>query len=72
MKQTIIRNGKEITRNMKKVNYNSHIHIRISSETINGLKEIAERSGVKYNTMVREILEEVVRMFKDGEHYETR
>lgn len=72
MKQTIIRNGKEITRNMKKVNYDTNINIRISSNTIKGLKEIAERSGVKYNTMVREILEEVVRMFKNGEYYETK
>ena len=72
MKQTIIRNGKEITRNMKKVNYDTNINIRISSDTIKGLKEIAERSGVKYNTMVREILEEVVRMFKNGERYETK
>ena len=72
MKQTIIRNGKEITRNMKKVNYDTNINIRISSDTIKGLKEIAVRSGVKYNTMVREILEEVVRMFKDGERYEIR
>lgn len=60
MKQTIIRNGKEIVKNKKVVNYDSNINIRISSQTIEGLKEIAKRYDVKYNTMVREILEDYV------------
>lgn len=60
MKQTIIRNGKEIERNKKIVNYDSNINIRISSETIKQLKEIANKYGVKYNTMVREVLEDYV------------
>lgn len=60
MKQTIIRNGKEIERNKKIVNYDSNINIRISSETIKQLKEIANKYGVKYNTMIREVLEDYV------------
>ena len=65
MKQTIIRNGKEITRNMKIVNYDSNINIRVSSETIEELKQIANSLGVKYNTMVREILEDYVEECKN-------
>ena len=60
MKQTIIRNGKEIVRNMKIVNYDSNINIRVSSETIKDLKKIADKYGIKYNTMVREVLEDYV------------
>ena len=60
MQQTIIRNGKEIARNMKIVNYDSNINIRVSSETIKELKKIAEKYGIKYNTMVREVLEDYV------------
>lgn len=64
MKQTIIRNGKEITRNMKAINYDSNINIRIAKETISDLKDIAERRNKKYNTMIREILEDYIRYNK--------
>lgn len=60
MKQTIIRYGKEIERNMKEKHYDSNICIRISKETIEQLKEIAEKYGTRWNTMVREILEDYV------------
>lgn len=60
MKQTIIRNGKEITRKMKDVHYDSNICIRMSSETILELKKIAENKGIKYNTMIREVLEDYI------------
>lgn len=65
MKQTIIRNGKEITRNMKPINYDSNINIRISKESINDLKEIAEKYGMKYNTFVRTVLEECIKICKN-------
>ena len=64
MKQTIIRNGKEITRNMKAINYDSNICIRISSDTILKLKSIAANKNKKYNTMIREILEDYVEQNK--------
>ncbi len=60
MKQTIIRNGKKIERNMKEKHCDSNICIRISKETIQQLKEIADKYGIKWNTMVREILEDYV------------
>lgn len=60
MKTTIIRNGKEIIRNMKAINYDSNICIRMSSNTILELKKIAANKNKKYNTMIREILEEYV------------
>ena len=60
MKQTIIRNGKEIERTMKEKHYDSNINIRISKETIEDLKKIAYKYGIKYNTMIREVLEDYV------------
>ena len=60
MKQTIIRKGKEVTRNMKPINYDSNICIRMSSNTILDLKSIANKYGKKYNTMIREILEDYI------------
>lgn len=61
MKQQINRkDGINYERKSKTRNYDSVINIRISKETVNSLKEIAEHLGVKYNTMVREILEDYV------------
>lgn len=61
MKQQIARkDGINYERKSKTRNYDSVINIRISKETVNSLKEIAEHLGVKYNTMVREILEDYV------------
>lgn len=61
MKNKIIRkDGIEYERKSKTRNYDSTINIRVSRETLNDLKNIAEHLGVKYNTMIREILEDFV------------
>lgn len=61
MKNKIIRkDGIEYERKSKTRNYNSVINIRVSRETIEELKRIAEKYGTKYNTMVREVLEDYV------------
>ena len=61
MKQTIIRkDGTEFERNMKSKKYDSNINIRVSRGTIEDLKKIADKYEIKYNTMVREILEDYV------------
>ena len=61
MKNKIIRkDGIEYERKSKTRNYDSTINIRVSHETLNDLKNIAEHLGVKYNTMIREILEDFV------------
>lgn len=52
--------GIEYERKSKVKNYDTVINMRISSETVKDLKEIATRYGTKYNTMVREILEDYV------------
>lgn len=52
--------GIEYERKSKAKNYDTVINMRISSETVKNLKEIAARYGTKYNTMVREILEDYV------------
>lgn len=40
--------------------YNKHLTIKIKEETILDLKKIAKFKGIKYQTMVRTILEEFV------------
>jgi predicted DNA binding CopG/RHH family protein len=45
-------------------NYDSIINIRVSRETIEDLKEIASKYGVKYNTLVRKVLEDYIRKEK--------
>lgn len=44
----------------KEKHYDSNINIRVSRETIEDLKQIASKYGIKYNTMIREILEDYV------------
>ena len=66
MKQQINRkDGINYERKSKTRNFDSTINIRVSKETVEDLKKIAKNSNVKYNTMIREILEEVVRMLKE-------
>ena len=61
MKQEITRkDGIVYERKNKTRNYDSVINVRVSRETLEELKQIAEKLGVKYNTMVREILEDYV------------
>ena len=61
MKQEIPRkDGIVYERKNKTRNYDSVINVRVSRETLEELKQIAEKLGVKYNTMVREILEDYV------------
>lgn len=61
MKNKIVRkDGIEYERKSKTRNYDSAINIRVSHETIEDLKAIASKYGVKYNTMVREVLEDYV------------
>lgn len=61
MKYKIVRkDGIEYERKSKTRNYDSVINIRVSHETIEELKKIAEKYGTKYNTMVREVLEDYV------------
>ena len=61
MKQQIARkDGINYERKSKTKNYDSVINIRIAKETVEDLKKIANNQGVKYNTMVREILEDYV------------
>ena len=60
MIQITRKDGINYERKSKTRNYDSAINIRISHETIEELKRIAKNLGVKYNTMVREVLEDYV------------
>ena len=44
----------------KEKHYDSNINIRVSRETIESLKQIADKYGIKYNTMVRELIEDYI------------
>jgi predicted DNA binding CopG/RHH family protein len=58
------KDGIEYERKNKTRNYDSIINIRVSRETIEDLKQIASKYGIKYNTMVREVLEDYIRKEK--------
>ena len=61
MKNKITRkDGIEYERKSKTKNYDSVINIRVSHETIEKLKQIANRYGTKYNTLIRELLEDYI------------
>lgn len=61
MKNKIVRkDGIEYERKSKTRNYDSAINIRVSHETIEELKKIAEKYQSKYNTLVRELIEDFV------------
>lgn len=61
MKNKIVRkDGIEYERKSKTRNYDSVINIRVSHETIEELKKIAEKYQSKYNTLVRELIEDFV------------
>lgn len=61
MKNKITRkDGIEYERKSKTRNYDSAINIRVSHETIEKLKQIANRYGTKYNTLIRELLEDYI------------
>jgi predicted DNA binding CopG/RHH family protein len=61
MKQEITRkDGIVYERKNKTRNYDSNINIRVSRETLEELKKIAAKLGVKYNSMVRGIIEDFV------------
>lgn len=58
MKNKIIRkDGIEYERKSKTRNYDSVINIRVSHETVEDLKQIADMYGTKYNTLARKLLE---------------
>lgn len=58
--KVIRKDGIEYERKAKTRNYDSIINIRVSRETIEDLKQIASKYGIKYNTMVRELIEDYI------------
>lgn len=61
MKQEISRKDGIVYERKNKIrNYDSNINIRVSRETLEELKKIAAKLGVKYNAMVRGIIEDFV------------
>lgn len=42
------------------VKYNTNINIRFNSDKLLELKQIANKKSIKYNTLIRNILEEYI------------
>lgn len=49
----------------KKETLNIRINIRINENTLNELKEIAEKKGIKYNALIRYVLKKYIETNKE-------
>lgn len=47
------------------VKYDSNINIRFNSERLVELKEIAKRKNIKYNTLIRNIIENYIELNRE-------
>ena len=47
------------------IGYDKKINVRVSNEMILDLKEIAERKNIKYQTLIRDILEKYIELNKE-------
>ena len=47
------------------VGYDKKLNIRVNDEMILNLKEIAERKNIKYQTLIRDILENYIELNKE-------
>lgn len=66
MKQIIkTKNGTTYERNWDVREYYKHLHIRISDNTMQKLKNIADKKQVKYSDIVRNLIEDYLE--KEGE-----
>ena len=64
-KMLIKRNGTEFYRKRKKVNFEKHITFRYSEEKVNKLKLIAENMNIKYQTLIKQVLDEYLKKESD-------
>jgi len=63
MKQTITtKNGITYERNVKENNYDKIISMRINNDVYEKLVKLADSKGIKPRTLIREILENEVKM----------
>lgn len=61
MKQIIKRvDGIEYERRVNDIQCDTHIHIRINSDTLNELKSICTEKGIKYSDLVRTLIEDYI------------
>lgn len=47
------------------IGYDTKLNIRVSNKMLLDLKEIAEKKGIKYNTLIRNILENYIETNKE-------
>jgi len=58
------KDGIEYYRRKKEI-LNIKVNIRISENTLNELKEIAQKKGIKYNALIRNVLENYIETNKE-------
>lgn len=59
------KDGIEYYKTIKQVVYNKNINIRVEEELIENLKQIATNKDVKYQTLIRTVLENYVEENKE-------
>jgi predicted DNA binding CopG/RHH family protein len=65
MKQKIIRqDGIEYERKIKNKKYDTNLCLRLSQKNCDILQELANKKGIKRNTLCREVLEKYIKMEK--------
>lgn len=57
----INKNGLEYYRKKKQVKYNKTISFRYEDDKIEKLREIAEKNNTKYQTLIKDILDEYLK-----------
>ena len=63
-KLIVERNGTVYEMKKKKMNYDARLNIKVCKKTIDNFKEIAQNEGIKYQTLIRKILEDFVEKYK--------
>lgn len=57
-------------RKKRELKYDSNLHLKYSKNNIEKLKRIAKKEGKKYQTMVKEILDDFIKYYEESEEYE--
>ena len=60
-KTLVKRNGTEFYKKKRKVVYNKQIAFRYNEESIEKLKNIASRNNIKYQTLIKNALDELIK-----------
>lgn len=60
------KDGTVYYRKRKKINYDTSVMIKWKKESIEEIKKIAKKKGIKYQTLIRNVLEEYMKGEKEN------